>query len=240
MRKLLALLMAAGCHHMIETETPSQLPPPTAIGRSAQIGTGTAGRHTGPPTPKRQNVPARGRKCPADKVTICGRDVLEVLEMLGARRDAGVSDKQLAAYARHFDRTDADRDGTHSKKEYIENGRFMTPQARRGIFRAADNNGDGVVTRVEYVLNRIVTDEAKGIVQRTDADRNGSVARAEFVSGSPLEDESLAAAVFDTLDTSGDGTTTIPEYLRVWGGWARPDYRAQEAALAARLTKLGE
>ncbi|MHC5053848.1 MAG: EF-hand domain-containing protein [Planctomycetota bacterium] len=240
MRKLLVLLVAIGCHHMTDVEAPGQLPPAAAVGGVARVGNETPRRHTGPAAARRQSEPARGRKCLADKVTIGGRDVLEVLEMLGARRDAGVSDKQLAAYARHFNRTDADRDGAHSKKEYIENGRFMTPQARRGIFRAADNNGDGVVTRVEYVLNRIVTDEAKGIVQRTDADRNGSVARAEFVRGSPLEDKSLAASVFDALDAGGDGTTTIPEYLRVWGGWARPDYRAQEAALAARLAKLGE
>lgn len=179
----------------------------------------------------------RGRKCPAEKITVGGRDILEILDMLNARRDAGATDKQLVSYSRHFDRSDSDRDGKHSEKEYIEDGSFMTPQARRGIFGAADNNADGVVTRVEYVLNRVITDEAKGIVQRTDADRNGRIVRAEFVSGSPL-DKHLAAAVFDALDTSGDGTTTIPEYLRVWGGWARPDYKAQEAALAARLEKL--
>jgi len=183
---------------------------------------------------------AQGRKCPADKVTVGGRDVLEILKMLGARRDAGATDKQLASYSRHFDRSDADRDGKHSKKEYIEDGNFMTPQARRGIFGAADNNADGVVTRVEYVLNRIITDEAKGIVQPTDADKNGRIVKAEFVSGSPLKDKRLAAAVFDALDTNGDGTITIPEYLRVWGGWARPDYKAQEAAVSARLAKLGK
>jgi len=183
---------------------------------------------------------AHARKCPADKVTVGGRDVLEVLKMLGAKRDAGAADKQLAAYAAHFDRSDPNRDGKHSKKEYIEDGTFMTPQARRGIFAAADNNADGAVTRVEYVLNRIITDEAKGIVQRTDADKDGKIVKAEFVSGSPLKDKSLAAAVFDALDTNGDGTITIPEYLRVWGGWARPNYKDQEAAISARLAKLGK
>ena len=183
---------------------------------------------------------SRGRKCPADKVTIGGRDVLEVLKMLGARRDAGAADKQLASYAAHFDRSDPNRDGRHSKKEYIEDGNFMTPQARRGIFGAADNNADGFVTRVEYVLNRIITDEAKGIVQRTDTDKNGKIVKGEFVAGSPLKDKALAAAVFDALDANGDGSITIREYLRVWGGWARDNYKAQEAAIAARLAKLGK
>ena len=48
-----------------------------------------------------------------------------------------------------------------------------------------------------------------------------------------------AVAVFDALDTQRDGTITIPEYLRVWGVWARPNYKAQEAAIAARLKKMG-
>jgi len=182
----------------------------------------------------------RGRKCPADKVSVGGRDVLDVLKMLGAKREGGVTDKQVVSYLGHFDRVDLNRDGKHSKTEYIEKGTFMTPQARRGIFGAADNNADGVVTRVEYLLNRIITDEAKGIVQRTDADKNGKITRAEFIGGSKLKDKHLAGAVFDALDTSGDGAITIPEYLRVWGGWARPNYKAQEAALTARLAKIAK
>lgn len=116
--------------------------------------------------------------------------------------------------------------------------RTMTPQARAGIFGATDNNADGIATRVEYVLNRTLTDEAKAIVQRTDADKNGKVTRAEFVAGSPIKDKTLAGAVHDALDTNSDGVITIPEYLRVWGGWARPNYKAQEAALGARPAKL--
>ncbi len=182
----------------------------------------------------------QGRQCPADKISVGGRDVLEILNLLGAKRDAGATDTQLVSYDAHFNRTDSDKDGKHSKKEYIEDGEFMTPQARRGIFSAADNNADGIVTRLEYVLNRIITDEAKGIVQRTDADGNGNIVKTEFVSGSPLKDKRLAAAVFDALDTSGDGAITIPEYLRVWGVWARPNYMAQEEAIDTRLMKVGK
>jgi len=186
-----------------------------------------------PPKPK-----AQPRKCPADKVEIGGHDIAEILAMLGAKRDVGATDEQLRAYARHFDRSDPNRDGEHTRAEYVEGGSFMTPQARAGIFGATDNNADDVVTRVEYVLNRIITDEAKAIVQRTDSDKSGKVTRAEFVEGSPIEDKALAGAVFDALDTGGDGAITVPEYLRVWGGWARPNYKAQEAAIADRLAKL--
>ena len=186
-----------------------------------------------PPKPK-----AQPRKCPADKVEIGGHDIAKILAMLGAKRDVGATDQQVRSYASHFDRSDPNHDGKHTRAEYVEGGRYMTPQARAGIFGATDNNADDVVTRVEYVLNRIITDEAKAIVQRTDSDEDGKVTRAEFVRRSPIKDEALAGAVFDALDTGGDGVITVPEYLRVWGGWARPNYKAQEAAIADRLAKL--
>ncbi|MEA3366623.1 MAG: hypothetical protein U9R68_00755 [Planctomycetota bacterium] len=170
--------------------------------------------------PAKPRPKAQPRKCPADKVAIGGHDIADILAMLGAKRDVGATDDQVRSYARAFDGTDRDGDKRHSKKEYIENGRHMNPQARRGIFAAADNNADDFVTRVEYVLNRIITDEAKAIVQRTDANKDGKVTRAEFVKGSPIKDKTLGGAVYDVLDTSGDGVITMPEYLRAWGGWA--------------------
>ena len=182
---------------------------------------------------------AAAARYPVGEAQVAGRGAAEVLKMLGAKREGGAADGELRSYVRAFGGTDRDGDGRHSKTEYIENGRHMNARARRGIFGAADNNEDGFVTRVEYVLNRAITDEAKRIVQGTDADKNGRVTRAEFVGGSAIADKALAGAVFDALDTGGDGAVTIPEYLRVWGRWARPNYPAQEAALAKRLAQLG-
>ncbi len=192
------------------------------------------------------------RKCPADAVVIAGKPIAKILTMLGAKREAGATDKQLLAYVSHYNRCDVDKDGKVTRKEYVEKGKHMNPRARAGIFGATDNNADGIATRVEYVLNRIITDEAKGIVQKCDANKDGKITRAEFVAGSPIKDAKLAGAaekraeaadklageVFDALDSNGDGVTTIPEYLRVWGAWARPNYKAQEAALTKRLAKL--
>jgi len=190
--------------------------------------------------PARPKPKAQPRACPAEKVVINGHAIADILAMLGAKRDVGATDDEVRSYASHFDRSDPNRDGKQTRAEYVDGGSYMTPQARAGIFGATDNNADGVATRVEYVLNRIITDEAKTIVQRTDADKDGKVTRAEFVKGSPIKDKTLAGAVYDALDTSGDGVITIPEYLRVWGGWARPNYKAQEAALANRLATLGK
>ncbi|MBT3199456.1 MAG: hypothetical protein HN350_06025 [Phycisphaerales bacterium] len=181
---------------------------------------------------------AKPRKCPADKVVIGGYDIADILKMLGAKRQAGASDDQLRAYVNHFNRSDPNHDGKQTRDEYVNKGKYMNPRARAGIFGATDNNADDVATQTEYVLNRIITDEAKSIVQKTDTDKNGKVTRTEFIKGSPIKDKALAGKVYDALDTNSDKIITIPEYLRVWGSWARPNYKAQEATLAKRLAKL--
>ena len=65
---------------------------------------------------------------------------------------------EIDNYSKLFDRTDPNRDAQHTKEEYVDGGRYLTPQARAGISTASDENHDGVVTRSEYVLNRIITD----------------------------------------------------------------------------------
>ena len=81
---------------------------------------------------------------PAGEVRVAGRAAGEILKMLGAKRVTGATDAQLRSYTSAFGGVDRDGDGRHSKKEYIENGRYMTLQARRGIFAAADNNADEI------------------------------------------------------------------------------------------------
>ena len=97
----------------------------------------------------------------------------------------------------------------------------MTPQARAGIFQASDSNKDDVVTEDEYVENRIITDEAKEIFSAMDTNKDSKLTAKELLASKKIADEALAGAVFKALDTNSDGTLVIPEYLRVWGRWAR-------------------
>ncbi|MEC7584847.1 MAG: EF-hand domain-containing protein [Planctomycetota bacterium] len=145
----------------------------------------------------------------------------EILTQFGFVGVGGVSERQLANYRRVFGFGDANRDGRHSHQEYVVDGRYMTQRARQGIFAAADRNGDGFVSMEEYVENRIITDEAKRIFDELDADRDRRVTEREFLAGEQLEDEELARRVFQALDSNGDGELVVPEYLRVWGRWAR-------------------
>ncbi|MBT7257196.1 MAG: hypothetical protein HN882_19510 [Planctomycetaceae bacterium] len=175
-------------------------------------------------------------------IRIDNHPAIEILRKLGATLETDISITELNGYLNSFDRTDPNRDGFHSKEEYIEQGRYMTPQARAGIFRAADGNSDGVVSRSEYVLNRIITDEGKSIIQRMDDNQNGLVEREEFISHSTklLSNARLAEKVFSALDVNHDGGIPIPEYLRVWGQWARADQSPAEKRIERRQIELAE
>ena len=166
-----------------------------------------------------------GEEATAESRPISITDGRSVLVRLGAQMEEGVSARELADYGSHFESVDRNGDGKHSPTEFIEQGFYLTPFARRAIFRAADTDSDGFVTRSEYILNRIITDEAKAIVQAMDDDGDGVVQRSEFVRNAfaPDGDEALAEAVFAAWDSNQDGQIIVPEYLRVWGQWARQD-----------------
>jgi Ca2+-binding EF-hand superfamily protein len=165
----------------------------------------------------------RETKAPrAEELTeIGGRAPREILKLFKFKGVAAATEQQRANYRRVFGFLDADRDKRHSKKEYVENGKYMTPQARQGIFRAADSNQDDFVSEEEYVVNRIITDEAKEIFFQMDGNRDSRLTLKELIASGKLKDAKLAKAVFQALDGNGDGELIIPEYLRVWGRWAR-------------------
>ena len=164
---------------------------------------------------------ASAAKSGAQDIRIDGHTPQRILTLFGYKGARAVTDGQVADYRRVFGFLDANRDGRHSKKEYVEDGFYLTPQARQGIFRASDSNRDGFVSRAEYVENRIITDEAKEIFHKMDTDRDGRLTFKEIVATGKFKDEKLAKAVFEALDSDGDEELVIPEYLRVWGRWAR-------------------
>ncbi len=65
--------------------------------------------------------------------------VANVLQRLGAKFERGSTAKDLDRYSGHFDRTDSNRDGKHTRAEFVEKGGYLTPQAR-----AAELRGSGV------------------------------------------------------------------------------------------------
>ncbi len=155
------------------------------------------------------------------KILIGGKTPREVLIEFKFQGFLALNDQHWQSYRRVFSLTDTNGDGRHSKEEYIVNGRYMTEQSRRGIFQASDYDKDGYVSAFEYFENRIITDEAKLIFEAMDQNRNGQLTRVEFMASKRIRDSKLAAAIFKALDTNSDEELVIPEYLRVWGKWAR-------------------
>ena len=145
----------------------------------------------------------------------------QILKLLGAQGESGVTGSRRESYARIFARIDSDRDGRLSKEEFIDDGIYLTKRARAGIFAASDRNRDNFVSESEYTVNRIITDEAKQIIGKMDADNDGKVSLQEFVDDSPVKDRQVARQIFRLLDSDRSGDLVTPEYLRVWGQWAR-------------------
>ena len=64
----------------------------------------------------------------------------------------------------------------------------------------------------------------------------------EFIKHSTklLSDRQLAEQVFAALDVNADGGIPIPEYLQVWGRWARVGRKSAEERIAARRAELAK
>ena len=151
-------------------------------------------------------------------ITGCGSEAstkyishCQILAMMGAKPVESASEQDIQQYKRIFARLDADNDGKLTEEQYVKNSRHMNEAARRKIFAATDRNKNGIATEAEYVENRIITDEAKSIFEKMDKDGDGKVTFKEFT----------VKEVFSDFDTNSDGHLTAPEYLRVWGNWAR-------------------
>ncbi|MDA7661051.1 hypothetical protein N8650_02095 [Akkermansiaceae bacterium] len=152
-----------------------------------------------------------------ERTGISGRPTREILKLLGSRGMFEPGEDELQNYRQLFSFTDKNKDGRHSAVEYGDNGRYLTPSSRAGIFKASDSNLDGFVSEKENIENRVITDEAKAIFLSTDLNRDRKLTAKEFTGSGKFKDEKLALAVYSAFDANSDGKLILPEYLRVWG-----------------------
>jgi len=153
------------------------------------------------------------------------------MKALGAKGEKIFSAREIAGYGENYGRMDSNHDGLLTTAEYIANsGHFRGNKAgAKGFINISDNDKDGAVSRAEYVMNRIITDEAKEIYTRIDpaTDWNAVPAfqwrmkRAAFVGSDYFADKKMAERIFASMDADGDGVLHLPEYLRTYGLWAR-------------------
>lgn len=70
-----------------------------------------------------------------------------------------------------------------------------------------------------------------------DEDRDGVVRMEEFIQNCRIE-KNQAKKIFYALDSDGNRMIPIPEYLRVWGRWARSDQKPAEQRMDHLEKKL--
>ena len=143
----------------------------------------------------------------------------DILEALGAKGVDGADPAAVDVYRSMFNGLDANGDSVVTVEEYIDFGHFDEEKAR-AIFAASDRDQNGEMTEDEYVENRIITDEAKLIFEDLDTNADGNLLENEFVENAPFEN-SISTAVYGLFDANGDGELMVPEFLQVWGAWAR-------------------
>lgn len=123
-------------------------------------------------------------------------------------------------------------------------------EAYKRIFKRLDADGDGAVTRKEYLARTRFKDKVKAakIFHASDADGDGKVTEVEYVrnrkvteaakgifrwldataDGRLTKDElrKRTDELFRGLDRDGDGAVTIPEFLRTRAEWAKKGHPA--------------
>ncbi|MBW1803616.1 MAG: hypothetical protein JRJ85_23160 [Deltaproteobacteria bacterium] len=158
-------------------------------------------------------------------------DPVAVMKAFGAKGEEIFSAREIAGYGENYGRMDSNHDGFLTTDEYIANsGHFRAnPAGAEGFMRISDNDRDGGLSCAEYVMNRIITDEAKEIYTRIDPATDWTAVpafrwrmkRAAFVGSDYFADEKMAAQIFTSMDVDGDGVLRLPEYLKAYGHWAR-------------------
>ena len=142
--------------------------------------------------------------------------------------------------ARGFAALDHDRDGRIARDEWHFN---------RETFRRADHNGDGVVTRVEFLRTDALDDDRGERFVDLDVDRNGRLSRTEWHGTKQVfrppgpeprrrRDASRdgrrrgAAELFASVDINRDGAIALNEWH-----WSRATFDRRDLNHDGRITR---
>ena len=160
-----------------------------------------------------------------------GMTAIEVMQIFGARGEESFTTQEISGMSRPFKYSDLNSDGYLTEDEYVGASKHFRKNSRgaRGFLRASDNNRDGKVSHEEYIQNRIITDEAKDIYRKiipeTDWESipvfRWSNEQDAFLSSPYFHERAKLNEIFIAMDRDADGHLSLPEYLMIYGKWAR-------------------
>ena len=160
-----------------------------------------------------------------------GMTAIEVMQIFGARGEESFTTQEISGMSRPFKYSDLNSDGYLTEDEYVGVSKHFRKNSRgaRGFLRASDNNRDGKVSHEEYIQNRIITDEAKDIYRKiipeTDWESipvfRWSIEKDAFLSSPYFHERAKLNEIFIAMDRNADGHLSLPEYLMIYGKWAR-------------------
>ena len=127
-------------------------------------------------------------------------------------------DEFEAAMQARFDQMDSDHNGVVSSQEfrdYIKQRRLEHKQER---LKSMDTNGDGQVSKDEYLAYQARKAEAR--FARLDANHDGLLSADELDKrGSHRHHHYGSKGLFHKLDSNGDGVITLDESRAAWSKW---------------------
>ena len=160
-----------------------------------------------------------------------GMTAFEVMQIFGTRGEESFTTQEISGMSRPFKYSDLNSDGYLTEDEYVGASKHFRKNSRgaRGFLRASDNNRDGKVSHEEYIQNRIITDEAKDIYRKiipeTDWESipvfRWSIEKDAFLSSPYFHERAKLNEIFIAMDRNADGHLSLPEYLMIYGKWAR-------------------
>lgn len=146
----------------------------------------------------------------------------EICIKMGFLGEDRFTDQEIENFKLPFHRLDTDNDNFLTWEEY-KLSNIGDIEKKKAIFAATDRNNDGKLSEQEYVENRIITEEAKiFIFPEYDTNNDSAIIETELLENTQtLFSEEIAREVFEAFDLDSNNNITIPEFLNVWGDWAR-------------------
>lgn len=144
----------------------------------------------------------------------------KVMRHFDTNRDDIVTQEEFdQVLTQRFKKMDIDDNGTVSRDEFRQYTQKRRTDRKNRHYKAIDTNGDGQITKEEYLQDK--RNSAEHHYAKMDKDGNGVVSIQEFTQRKfkGRHHRHHGKRVFHKLDANNDGKITQQESLAIWAHW---------------------